>query len=246
MITFEQTVQPNGQACRIWEPPVLLPDAPLIIVSHQYTGNEQIAPSAAGYTYAVITACIAEGWRVAASNMHANSWGNPTAVNDNVDLYSMMNTRQAVPKVLMWGQSMGGLASALAVPDGRIPVVGVALIDAVTNLAKAYGPSAGFADFSGTIKTAYGIASDGSDYAAKTAGSDPNLLAASAFTSKRWRFYQSTSDTTQVEKATNADAFRTKIAAAPESGMVTHRGGHLANYCTHPADFVAFAKRCFA
>ncbi len=155
--TPEQTTSPNGQAVRIWEPKTLAAGAPLIIFNHQFTGSEQIGPGAAQGLYALIQAAHAEGWRVAASNQHGNNWGNQSSIDDVVDLYNMMNTRQAVTKVVVTGASMGGLSASLLVPDGRIPIKGALLFDAVTNLADVYSPAAGFSDYSGAINTSYGV-----------------------------------------------------------------------------------------
>lgn len=95
------------------------------------------------------------------------------------------------------------------------------------------------------IRTAYGLAADGSDYAAKTAGHDPYLLSAACYAT-RLRFIADTSDT-NVSKAGNTDLFRTLVAGtATESGLVTKLGGHLAGAANDPGDFVAFMKRCIA
>lgn len=240
--THQQTTQPNGQTARIWEPPTLAAGAPLVIYCHNYTGNEQIAPNAGGWAFPLVTASLAEGWRVAASNQHGNSWGNQASVDDLVDLYTMMNARQAVTKVVLIGSSMGGVSATLAVPDGRIPIKGVALQDAVTNIADVYTPQTGFQDYSGTINTAHGITA----YNQLAAGRDPNTRPASDFTGVRWRIYQSTTDATNVNPANNGNTWATKVAAAPEAALITHLGGHLATDVARPGDFVAFVKRCIA
>jgi len=143
----------NGQAARIWVPQDGLPaSGPIIIYSHPHAQNERVGPGNQGA--ALIAACVAQGWPVIASNGHANNWGNQNVLDDNLDAYNYMAARMTVTKVIMIGSSMGGLASSLAVPDGRIPnIKGVVGIDAVFNLANLYGVSA----YTSAIDTAYGI-----------------------------------------------------------------------------------------
>lgn len=222
----------NGIAVRIWEPPNLVAGAPLVIINHQYGGNEQIS---AGFTaYSLVQACIAQRWRVAASNLHGNSWGNNTSMTDNTSLYTLMNARQAVTKVVMIGSSMGGVHTVLSIPEGVIPVVGCVLIDAVLDINNVYTA------FKTSIDTAYGISS----YASLPAGKDPMTRPAADYGTVRMRFYASTADTT-ISKTANTDAFRTKIAAtALESGLSIHLGTHLASDAFWPSDVVSFISRC--
>jgi hypothetical protein len=230
----------NGQAARIWNSAPTATGKPLVIWSHPHSQNDKIAFG--HLPYPLIRAVINEGWAFAASIMHGDSWGNAASQTDLYDLYVKVHSMQPVSKVLLAGGSMGGLASALSVPAATIPnIKGVAGIDAVFNLANMYAN----ATYTGSIKTAHGIASDGSDYASKTAGFDPVLRSASNFTGVRWRFYASANDTA-VNKAANADQMATLVAAAPEAQVVTHTSSHLSSAGVRPADFIAFAKRCFA
>lgn len=238
---------PNGQIARILPCPPNLRKAsgnPLIIWSHPHGATQGIAP---GYfSWPLLFALNNLGCTVAASALHGNNWGNQNAIDDNVDLYTRIGQYFGTPSaVIMVGGSMGGLASALAVADGRIPnIKGVIGIDAVFNLANLFANNAG--TYSAAIRTAHGIAADGSDYAAKTAGKDPILLPASSYAGVRWRFYASTSDT-DVPKANNADAFASYLGSGvPEKAVLTHVMGHLAPQASWPADVLAFVKRCLA
>ena len=237
----------NGQAIRVFPPPPELrrPEGnPLVIWSHPHSHTQALSP---GYfSWPAVAALNNLGCTVAASVMHSNNWGNQQGIDDNLDLYNRIVQYFGTPSdVIMLGGSMGGLASLLAVADGRIPNIrGVALIDGVCNLSAIFGANAG--TYASAIRTAYGIASDGSDYATKTAGHDPMLLPASTYAGLRLRFYASTSDT-DVPKAQNADAFAARVASvATESEVLTHVGGHLPTYAAWPADVVAFAQRCLA
>lgn len=234
----EDTTSSNGQTVRIWEPPTVSPSKTLVLWSHQHTGTKDITPALA--FYALANTALANGWYFAASTMHGDSWGNATALADLLDLYNLMDGRYGIDNVILVGESMGGLATASAISKGTVPKVrGGYFVDAVLSLADQYAAPA----YTATIKTAYGIASDGSDYAAKTAGFDPMLLTASTF-NKRLRFVASSADT-NVVKTLHTDPFRTKVAGgATESGLVTHLGGHLVGGAHNPHDFAAFVKRC--
>ncbi|WP_032405190.1 alpha/beta hydrolase family protein [Rhodococcoides fascians] len=239
------TSSANGQQVRIVPPaPSLRKSAgnPLVIWSHPHNANQQVSLNY--FIGPVLSALSNYGCTVAGSNLHANNWGNTFATDDNLDLYNRVVQYFGTPSaVIMLGGSMGGLASLLAVPDGRIPnIKGVALIDGVCNLANLYAGGT----YSAPIRTAHGIASDGSDYAAKTAGRDPILVPAAQYAGKRYRFYASTSDT-DVLKANNTDAFATYLGTnALEKSVLTHAGGHLATHSAWAADVLAFVKRCLA
>ena len=122
---------------------------------------------------------------------------------------------------MLQGQSMGGLVALLLLSGGLVPALGAAMIEPVTNLANMYAGT-----YQAAIKGAYGIAADGSDYAAKTAGHDPNLLANTKWAGKWFLFIASAGDNT-VSKANNTDAFRTLIAGhVREAGLILATGDH--------------------
>ena len=235
---WEQTTSPNGQACRVFTP--VTPSTPktLVLWSHPHGQTEGINPSY--FLYPFVNRALAKGWYVAASNMHANSWGNNIAIADLVDLYTMMSGRDTFTKVVLVGGSMGGVATALAVSRGSIPnIVGAYFIDAVLDLAAIYAN----ATYTQSVKDAYGIASDGSDYASKTAGNNPILATASTY-NKRLRFTASSADAS-VAKSSHTDAFRTYVSSvAVESALKTHVGGHLVGIDSK--DISDFVARCVA
>lgn len=155
---FEDTTSSNGQNVRIWEPQQPVAGAPLVILCHRHTGTEQIAPGAAPNLYKAAMMLTSVGYRVAASRQHGNNWGSASGVDDLVDLFNLMNARQAVTKVVLIAESMGGLSATLAVATSSLPIVGVILCDAVTNLADAYEPASGFSNYrSGAIDSAYSL-----------------------------------------------------------------------------------------
>lgn len=238
---WETTTSSNGQAVRIYTPPAPPASKTLILWSHPAAHTEQVGPGYWAYAYA--HAAMVNGWHFAASNMHADSWGNATALADLLDLYNLMAGRDTFARVILAGASMGGLATANATIKSTIPnTVGAYVIDGAVSLSTMFAGNAG--TYSASIRTAYGIAADGSDYASKTATYDPCTVTGSSIPVRRWRFVASTTDATVVQTS-HTDVFQ-PIAAVTgtESAKVQHLGGHLDGGSANPADFVAFVKRC--
>lgn len=239
-VTFVDTVDSAGIAIRYWLPQGA---TNLVIWSHPDSQTQQINP---GYwAYPLIQALVQEGYAVIGSNLHDRSWGNAASQTDTVNAYNFMAGKMTINKVVMAGGSMGGMVSLLTIAKNLLPagkVTGAALVDGVTNLRNMYDAGT----YTSVIQTAHGIAVDGSDYNTKTAGNDPALYAASAYTGMRFRFYASAADTA-VARAGNADAFVTLVSGtATEAVAVTHPLGHLDPHGVWPGDFTAFVKRCFA
>lgn len=107
--------------------------------------------------------------------MHgSDSWGNATAQADVLDLYALLSSRSTITKVVLIGGSMGGIAAANIAAAGTLTnLSGVYCIDAALSLSAMFAANAG--TYSASIRTGYGIAADGSDYASKTSGFDPLL-----------------------------------------------------------------------
>jgi hypothetical protein len=192
------------------------------------------------------------GYIVASSNVHGDNWGNQTSIDDGFNLYEYLRTVAPIGPVLILSQSMGGPTGLQTLADTRIPgVCGWAGIYPVINLAYEY---ATYPTFAALIKTAFGIAADGSDYAAKTAGYDVALLADTAFRHRTnptgdgvpLRFYASAGDTV-VPKAQNTDPFAARVAAHhAEADVVVCSGDHGDISHFQSADLLAFFGRCVA
>ncbi|MDT0171007.1 LamG-like jellyroll fold domain-containing protein [Pseudarthrobacter sp. BRE9] len=150
-VTYLDTTSSNGQAIRYWMPSGTGP-APLMIYSHPSGGTALVDPGYWAYHY--VRAFVNEGWIVAASNLHGENWGSNQALADTADLYASINALRTVTKTVMWGGSMGGLVSSLAVANATVPnIKGVLLQDGVLNLANMYANAA----YTAGIDTAYGI-----------------------------------------------------------------------------------------
>ena len=120
-------------------------------------------------------------------------YGAPQMLASVRDLYEKALRIAPVSGVVLFGNSMGGIGALNALTTGAIPnVLGVYLTDPTFDLRQRYDSSEGRAT---TIREAYGIATDGSDYDQKTAGYDPALRPAADFQGVPIRIYSSTGDT---------------------------------------------------
>lgn len=219
---------------------------PVVVMFHG-NGSDENRFSDNGNGVAASSALLSAGYAVISCTYAANTstWGADASINAYVAAYRFFRDRYALGPVLFYGNSMGALESLLALNDGRIPgVCGWAATHPATNLAAAYADrfSVGFTSL---IRTAYGIASDGSDYASKTAGHDPNLLNfGTAFRGvPKWILYST--DDAAVDQSLNAVSFISRAAAVGEAVQSqTTTGGHSASISSFTASLVAFFNAC--
>ncbi|KIQ15347.1 alpha/beta hydrolase family protein [Rhodococcus sp. MEB064] len=180
------------------------------------------------------------GYIVMSADAQANAWGNPLSVTDYEDLGNYAWNHLAVSGFLVLSQSMGGMPGLNLLRKRVLPgVFGWYGTAPVCNLKAEYDLT--FAD---QIKTAYGIAADGSDYAAKTAGHDPMLAAPEEFGGLPMRSMSYDSDAV-VPPQTNVIQLLTKLAPyTPEASYTGIAGtAHIGSQAFNVADTTAFAKR---
>lgn len=192
------------------------------------------------------SALLTAGYAVISCTYTANkaSWGMQESLAAYAVAYRYFRDRYALGPLVFYANSMGSLESLLAIANGAIPgVMGWAATHPAVNLASAYADPFGVG-FTASIKTAYGIASDGSDYATKTAGHDPMLLPVSSFKSvPMWVLYAT--DDAAVDQTASAAAFETKIkAAGMPITVTTTTGGHSASVSASMSAIVAFFNSC--
>jgi hypothetical protein len=223
---------------------------PLVILNHAAGFIERQFHDLPAYR-SLLTALLDEGYIVAASRLTdnpatgANNWGHQRAIDANVEMFGYIRDHYRVnsAQVAMLGSSMGGLVTMLAFADGRIPLRGAALYSAVLNLRHQYDIDLFMAR---GIRAAYGIALDGSDYDARTAGHDPVLRPPANYAGYRFRFY-SAPDDLLVPHDDNTGTMSALIEGlATEAGVVPLLGGHGINVQITTADLLAFLRRCFA
>lgn len=214
--------------------------SPVVLGTHGNAGDEAWLTADAG-VQSLYDALLAAGYIVATSFQHGNNWGSPTATTDIVTLYKYVRDNYSIGPVVMLGQSMGGLSSLSAITRAKLPIAGWAGLYPVCDLRWMYDNIDGPA-----IRTAYGIAGNGSDYAAKTAGYNPMLEGAEAYRGLPMRFYASPADT-RVPKVNHTDLLAAKVAPyAKESTVIVCSGAHGDASHYQPSDLTAFFARCIS
>lgn len=236
----------SGKAYRLLRPNGLADgtSAPLIIYCHGAGGDKTFLTL--DLHLHLLSYLCAAGYRVVASDLESQGWGNAASLLELVQLRTAVATKVTSSKTMLWGESMGSLTALLSLADATnwSDVIGYYGVYPVCNLASMFGNNAGA--FAVPIRAAYGIAADGSDYATKTSGHDPALLAASAFNGRRMQFSASSDDNT-VDRTTNADQMATLVSGHALENTVLSKtnGGHGAPiYYATPAEIVALFNRC--
>lgn len=212
--------------------------APMIMCNHGSGDGEQSVFTDSNLR-TVVNALLDAGYIVASTGAHGNNWGNQASIDDHYELYNYVRAHYNVKRTLLMGQSMGGLALLLTLAESRIlNIKGWLGIYPVCNLANIYGLGV----YTSQIDTAYGIS--GGNYASKTAGHDPALMAGSAFRNIPMRFYASAGDTA-VPKAQNSDALNALLSSnTAEHTVVVCTGNHGDASHFQPSDVVDFFSRC--
>lgn len=243
--TITDTTSADGTAVRFivpWNYSATV-GANLIIYHHGVSGTYADNPSAP-YVGPMIDLVLQRGYIVAGSSAAGDNWGNSAGMQTYVSLYAKAVETYRIKKVLAWSGSMGGMSGLLTLIDGRIPYVGWYGTYPVCSLSSMFAANAGA--YASSIRAAYGIAADGSDYAAKTAGHDPLLYAASAYPRVGMRFIASYGDTV-VSRAANSDALSTLLSQwCPEYTVVNATGNHGDPSHYLDTDFADFFDRCVA
>lgn len=221
---------------------------PLIILNHAAGQTERMWLDIEAFRI-LVNNLMDAGYVVAASRMtlpppnHFDNWGNQVALNANSEMYNYLSTTYGTDnaRVGMVGDSMGGLATLLTIPDARVPAKCLALYYPVTSLRGQFDFNSAMAT---TIKYAYGISEDGSNYQAQTAGHDPHLRPASDWRNVGIRFYGGDGDSL-VPWHLHSRLFLAQIAGvAREASAVRLDGDHNAGAETTGADLVSFFGRC--
>ena len=203
------------------------------------TGENAESFWTAGDKAGVEAALDAAGYHVAGIEAHGDNWGNDAGVADYVALYEFLLSDYAITGgVGILAQSMGGLPGLNVIAGGQTLINAYAGIYPACNLLAAWEGS-----FTAPIRSAYGIALDGSDYATLTDGSDPVLHAPTLFTGCSFRFYASYDDTL-VPRADHSDVMADVLrSSALGLAVVPCTGNHGDASHFQPADLVTFFDR---
>jgi hypothetical protein len=236
-VVNHQTI--GGQAATILTADGLNPTLPApLVIYHHGAGEDQDALLTDALKAGIVSAMLDAGFIVAGSNAHGNNWGNQNSLDDYSALYTYISANFNISAVIHLSQSMGGISGLLCTAAGSpVPAAWVGIYPACS-LSAAFGANAGI--FAADIRAAYGIASDGSDYAAKTAGHDPLLIAASTFAGRRLRFYASTGDTV-IPRASHSDPMAVHVSGtAAEATVISCTGNHGDPSHFQPANLLFF------
>ncbi len=157
---------------------VLLPDnyAGHAVIYHHGVGETAASLTSDLLKAGLVAQITSDGYLLASSTAASENWGNQAGLDAYVALQTYLIAHYAPSKTAIFSQSMGGCTGLLTVASGAIAgLCGWFGVYPVCNLANMFAGNAG--TFAGAIRTAYGIASDGSDYALKTGA--PNVGLAS-------------------------------------------------------------------
>lgn len=215
--------------------------APVCLYFHQsLSGNTVDHPYTDSREAHMIKALSDAGFILASAHDGGDRWGNQASQANYMALYEYVRSHYATGPVVFWGVSMGALPALNLIAGRTMPnIAAMAAIGPVADLDSLYANPT----YTEAIKAAYGVAGDGSDYEAKTAGFNPIDRSGSAFRGVPMRFYTGPSDAI-VPNASNATPFLAKVAPfAPEATNQIRSGGHLDVSQYDGADMVAFFQR---
>ena len=223
---------------------VLVPDnyVDKAIVYHHGVGEDEGALLDDALKADVVARLLSDGYLLAGSNAAGENWGNQASLDAYAALDTYLTNNYAPTKKAIFSQSMGGCSGLNVAHQRAADLVAWFGIVPVCSLSNMFGNNGG--TFAPDIRTAFGIAANGSDYATKTSGYDPNTLSAAAWATLPMRFYVSTDDTV-VTKAGNTDALRAQITTKRECDLLTTTGGHGATGNFRPQDVSDFLNRAF-
>lgn len=179
-------------------------------------GNTNLEPPAA------YVSTLNDGVVWARCQFSGDSYGAPRSLQDIRDVYNIVCATVPVAGVVLVANSMGAMVALNAITHDVVPgVLGVYLTDPVTNLSWSFnGPRREL------IRTAYGIAQDGTDYEEKTEGFDPNLCNWTEFKGTPIHIIGSTGDT-MVPFASHGQELAAKLSPRQDVMLVTlNSAGH--------------------
>lgn len=187
-------------------------DVPVVIYTHGNSGAyNQFA--ATGAFSGIRNWLIDNGWAwVESAGGGGSSWGNDAARRSYSEAFAHVKSSISVGDVVVLGRSMGGLVAYwlyLYEPAISAKAVGLIINSGTTDLVERVGPPPGDT----SIREAFGLASDGSDWTAKLSGYDPMQYPVSAWVGKSVLQLYGTADDT-VPPNIHGQAWLDKYAAA--------------------------------
>lgn len=189
----------------------------------------------------MMSAFTAAGFMVVSASLNSNyaTWGSDAGLAAYEYAYRYARSNFPVSSVVFFGNSMGGIESLLTLARNNIPCSAWMATVPTVSLRNNYT-----ANYGSDITTAYGLAADGSDYVAKTAGHDPLLMPFAAFRGVPMMVTVATDDQSVFpdQNWNLIEPLAAQSARAYKRINVT--GGHVSNALGDQAQqFVAFAQQ---
>jgi hypothetical protein len=212
--------------------------SPVVLWAHQSLTGAAVDPWEESRVQPVTQALLDAGFIVAAVSTTDN-YGNETETDLYLELYKHLRGNFNTGPLFWYGASMGALTMFNAISHREWPTpAAAAAVGGAYDLRDVYDLPA----YTAAVQAAYGIAGDGSDYDAKTAGYDPILRDGSDFRGVPVRLYTSADDT--VQPPAGSEAFADLVEPyAPEAAVVYGSGAHLDASQYQAADVVSFFTR---
>lgn len=203
--------------------------------------------SASGYHFGdnngtdMMSAFTAAGFMVVSASLNSNfaTWGSDAGLAAYEYAYRYAKSFFPISSVVFFGNSMGGIESLLTLARNNIPCSAWMATVPTVSLRNNYT-----ANYGADITTAYGLAADGSDYVAKTAGHDPLLMPFSAFRGVPMMVTVATDDLSVFPDQNWNLIEPLAVQGARAYKRVNVTGGHVSrDIGTQSAQFVAFAQQ---
>ena len=227
----------NGTRAVLRLPARASEQAPVPVVIHfRGLAGDGITGNNLGSWDGMAKAALAAGFAVATCDCHRNQYGSPAAMTGTTELWRQIQDTVPTGGLYVSGDSHGGIGALNAITTGALTGVdGAYLAEPVVSLRQRYTSIR-----ERQITAAYGLAADGSDYDAKTAGYDPALRPASDFHGVPMSVTASPADTT-VPKAKHTDVL-VGILGTDQVQVTTASGRHGDGSHFDKTAYVAFLE----
>jgi hypothetical protein len=213
-----------------------------LILYHHGSGEDQtVITNQSLLVPGIVNVLCANGWIVAAIATAPSGWGNDSSVALYDAMDSYLTGNYTIKKRIVWGISMGGIASLRRAKTGTIPnLVGYLGHQFACDILDIYDNSS--LDFKPAISSAWGVA-DRPALVTAISGKNPVGFSGTSFVGQSMRFYASPADTV-VPKATNSDAMQAIVSPyAVESDVVVCSGAHGDISHFQASDVLSFVTR---
>lgn len=186
-------------------------NVPLVIYCHGNSGPYNQFSTSVPYA-GLRNWLIDNGWAwVESAGGGLSSWGNAAARTSYRESFDHVAANLDIGEVVVHGSSMGGLVAYwlyINEPTISAKAVGLIIASGTTDLEARIGAPPG----DGSIRNAFGLAADGSDWAAKMSGYDPMKYPLEVWRGKKVLQLYGTDDTT-VPGAIHGQAWLDKYSS---------------------------------